>query len=146
MGSSSQKWLQRLQYLSGLQWALGLIISWQLCLLIPGWSKLHLVWSGLLERAEAVEHEGNRVHLSDVVNYCPQKSTFFILSLRHSMTFILQCNPSVCLCGRIYLLFQLFSPCMVFSGEDNISSMAVNSSKQVCQGSILWCMQWWSKL
>lgn len=36
------------------------------------------------------------------------------------MTFNLQCNPSVCLCGRIYLLFQLFSPCLLRGGQHKL--------------------------
>lgn len=48
----------------------------------------------------------------------------------HTVTVTLNrhCNPSVCLCDGIYLLFQLFPSCMVFSGEDNILSMTMNSS------------------
>lgn len=79
-----------------------------------------LVWTGVLGSTEALGYERRKFCLCD---HCPWGRTFFLSQFWHGMTFYLQDNLSICLCDRIYILFQLFSPCMVCPREDSISSV-----------------------
>lgn len=143
MGPRAQTWLQRLQYLSGLQWALNFTISWQLCLLTSGSGQNH-IWFGVVSwECWGCGALGKQTS--------PEWCCWPLLTRKqhvfHTVTVTL-CDFQSTLwpfCMLVWWNLLTLPVVLILHGLLRGGQHTLHENELKLTG-ILWCMQWWSKL